>query len=107
MVNHSKYIIIHTGLWIYPSKAKLHFRFSDTDNSNQGYDPQMNLVVNQKYHIRFVLLNNKAELFIDDVLVSSKSNVIHTTRYRAPIFVGDPWYDAANVKIGNLKIRQP
>lgn len=95
------------GIWLHPGTNMLHFRMSDLDDYNQGYDPTMPLVLNRKYRIKFQIVDNVAKLFIDNVLVSSKQNVVHLTRYRAPIWIGDPWYNPANVKIGNLKIRQP
>ena len=58
-------------------------------------------------NIKFQIIKCEAKLFIDNGLVSSKSNIIHATRYRAPIFIGDPWYPAANAKIANLKISNP
>ena len=95
------------GFWLYPQSYKLHVQLSDTMNSNTGYDPNMELEKGGIYRIRFQCIDNAVSLFINDKLQQYAANVYHIARYKCPVFVGDPWYQAANVTVTDLKIYAP
>ena len=96
------------AIWLHPNSYKLHVRLSDCINNNTGYDPP-NFVTEagKTYDIKFQAIDGIVSLFIDGKLLSTKGSVAHRTRFQAPCFVGDPWYDAANATVQDLKIYIP
>ena len=95
------------GFWLHPKSYKLHVRLSDTMSNNTGYDPNIELEKGGLYRIKFQSVDGNVSLFIDDKLQQFAANVNHVARYKCPVFVSDPWYQAANVTITDLKIYNP
>ena len=95
------------GFWLHPKSMKLHVRLSDTSSNNTGYDPNMELEKGKFYQIKLQSVDNEVTLFINDKVQQFSSNVYHVCRYKAPVFVSDPWHTAANVTISDLKIFSP
>ena len=95
------------AMWLHPKSYKLHVRLSDSNNWNTGYDPNKMLEPDKDYKIKFSCVNGKVELFINGELKQSCDDVVHIARYRAPVWIGDPWHDAANVTIKDFKVYCP
>jgi len=95
------------GIWLHPKSMKLHVRLSDTANWNTGYDPNMELEKGKLYKIKLQCVDNDVSLSINGKVHRFSSNVYHIARYKAPVFVSDPWHAAANVTISDLKIFSP
>merc|ERR1719325_109984 len=87
------------GFWLHPKSCKLHVRLSDTASNNTGYDPNMELQIGREYAIKLQAIDGAVSLFVDGQMQTFKANVLHVTRYKAPVFVADPWHTAANVAI--------
>ena len=67
----------------------------------------MELEKNTKYDIKLQCIANMVSFYIDGKMKSSAGDVVHLTRFLAPIWCGDPWYDAANATVSNLRIYAP
>jgi len=93
------------GISMIPNQQKLHVRFCDNVDWNQGYDPDMEISLNQNYKIKLECINTEMTLYVNGSRKTWRSNVIHKTAYQAPIYVGNPWFNAANAAIFNLTIR--
>ena len=95
------------GIWFHPNSYKLHVRLSDVYDKNKGYDPNQELQKGKQYRIRLECMDSTVSLYIDGKRKSSAGDVVHLTRFLAPVWCGDPWYDAANATVNNLKICEP
>jgi len=94
------------GIWLQPGTRKLHVRLSEITDSNSGQDPDDELELNKTYRIKFECIETEVSLYIDGKRKTWRDGVIHKTAYLAPIFIGDPWYDAANALVSNLEIKE-
>merc|ERR1712228_963769 len=95
------------GIWFHPKSLKLHVRLSDVYDKNKGYDPAMELEKNTKYNLKLQCIDSMVSLFINGKMKSSAGDIVHLTRFLAPIWCGDPWYNAANATVRNLRIYAP
>ena len=95
------------GFWLHPKSCRLHVRLSDVVSNNSGYDPNMQLEIGKEYAIKLQAIDGNVSLFVDGAMQTFKSNVLHVTRYKNPVFVADPWHTAANVVVSDLNIYAP
>jgi len=95
------------GFLIYPNEMKLHVRMSDA-NSNQAYDPPIQLEFHTTYRVKLECIGGTRKLFFDGQKIFIQSrNQEHLTRVNAPIWISDPWHDAADAVVSNLEIYVP
>jgi len=92
------------GFWLYPKSNRLHVRLSDINDYNTGYDPSIELKKNTKYNIKFECINKTIKLHINGKLKVLNDDVIHLTRFRAPIWCGNKKWMPANATVADLKI---
>ena len=56
------------------------------------------------YHIEFTYRKGTGTLSINGKPVTLLSDIVAHTRYARPIWIGNPWYEPANVTIESLCI---
>jgi len=93
------------GIWFYPKSLQLYVRISDIEDMNRVYDRDIVCSVGETYHLEIESRADGTVSFkLDHKIISVQTDIVIITKFRAPIFAGDPWYDPAPVTISNLVV---
>eukprot|EP01084_Bolivina_argentea_P117336 208391_1 len=95
------------GIWIYTDfyTNGLYVVFSNNDNPNPYVTVGANILsLNKKSNIVLQITQSSYKIVIDNTVVYDIAYPAHPTDVAYPLYVCDPWYDAANVLIENLQI---
>eukprot|EP01084_Bolivina_argentea_P278617 476047_1 len=97
----SRNTIRQPGLWINRHGRYFHVVYGTTGNWNRLKNYRIRL--NRKYKIEYKIRRNRYDVYINGRRFHSVSGRHHNHRNQ-PCYLSDPWYEAANVWVENLKI---
>ena len=92
------------GIWFHTSQNALHVKQSP---GNWGVDAtSATFFPGEKYDIRVVVQSNQMTVYVDGDIVGVASGSATEVATDAPVYVGDPWYNAAmgQVTLSDLSI---
>ena len=105
------------GIWFYPGKFQLHVTLSDKNSWNNIYDngsPQLTCCETQRYKFKLSVIPQSWDNLYS-ISCSLNGQVYGVTYHNidvdiekgnnVPIYLGDPWYNPAGVRISNLNIK--
>ena len=92
------------GVWIHKNaKIGFYIRFSDQDDWDRGTGTFDDLVANQWYHLEIDVTKTTFRVTVDGVVKYDERKSRHNVYDDMVCYLGDPWYDAADVEVKNLK----
>ena len=95
-----------SGVWFYPGTTKLHVRISTLDNDKENHDPNPNLdlSLNNEHNVIIAVVGSTAMVSVDGI-ISLKSVGMRAQVPQAQVYIGNPWYAAADAQISNISFK--
>ena len=93
------------GLWFFSNTTRLHIRSGSIGTGNFGYDPPMELPLNQETNVTITVQGDEMKVEYSGAITHSKTVKIHENRASgaAKFYASDPWYEPALCKIKNAR----
>ena len=96
------------AIWTKPDDTKLHITSAVNGNRNYIFDTK-DMPVNQKIHIEIeqkYITDGKYQysINIDGEQVHTVENTKPETFEKVKVYIADPWYEAANGRVENVRI---
>jgi hypothetical protein len=92
------------AVWFYPGTLRLHIRDGSQADGNHGCDPEEELPLNTPTTVRLDMTAGGMEVFYNGISKCSAEGRDRTQFNGVQIFSSDPWHDAADATIQNLRI---
>jgi len=90
------------GIWFYPSSTKLYVSTGDDSNGNKGYELPYGLDLYKKYAVEVHVFGSKSSVYVNGVLAAQKTIGTRAPLDQVKVYIGDPWYEAANAIISDI-----
>lgn len=92
------------GIWFHTYTSRLHIRTSTMSIGNDGYDPNVELPLNQDTRVVIIVQGDSLKVELSGGVTFSHTHKISSNRYygRVKFYAADPWYNPSIAKIKNV-----
>eukprot|EP01083_Nonionella_stella_P114549 338847_1 len=92
------------AIFIHPSWAKLQLSFGNIYESYYSVISTLGLIPNTQYHFTLYRTQQHMTITVNGVKVLDEATLSHPLFFNRPIYVSNPWQNAADVAVSNLFI---